>query len=258
MPVAYTIAQDTPANGQILFSLVNPIQTNGSSTDVIFVNVFRCASDDFRYYQAHQFTTTRLTPVSEAFKAKANYRFTTKSESILPNSLVQLMDGQTRTVLGDGPKVLFDRMTEDEEILSHNDFLHRYHVAQAYSGALCALYPMAGDAYYWLTSFRAYRGSTRHRPGSYGNLDGLYLTSQTQEDVISCGAYILDDIVPIEVPYNNNIRFLPLRNPETIWKDGYVRNVRTTTDASKPHMWSAGDDFTLGLRTTPLPIMITF
>jgi hypothetical protein len=243
MPIGYTVTDNQPANGQLLLSLVNPIQTNGSSTDVVFANVFRCAADDFRFYQPHKFDITRLTPLSE--------------EDILPNSLSQIMSSQTVTTLGDGPKVLFERMTEDEEILTHNDFLHRYHVAQPYVESACRLYPTAGDAYYWLTPFRAYRGSTRHRPGVYWELDGIIVNSDSDTDaVISAGAYLTNQCVPIEVPYNSNIRFLPIINSENIWSDGYERLLRTTSAADQAHMWAAGDDFTLGLRTTPRPISI--
>ncbi len=237
MPVAYSISGNTPSNGQLLFSLVSPIQTNGSSTDVIFVNVFRAAAEDFRFYQPHIFAKTKTGTMAFA------------------NSLSQVFSSNTIGTLGDGPKVFYDRVTEDEEIEAHNDFLHRYHVAQPHVDALCELYPTTGDAFYWMIPFRTYRGATRHHSGSYGNLDGLFLTSQAQEACISAGAYITDDSgVPIEVPYNNNVRHLPMRDPETIFQDAYVRKIRTTTDATKAHLWSAGDDFTLGLRKSPAPV----
>lgn len=255
MPIAYSVADNAPSNGQLLFSLVNPIQTNGSSADVIWVNVFRCAADDFRFYQPHVFTTTK-TYVPP---------FAASTGRIMSNSLVEQMASQTVTSLGDGPKVLFERVTEDEEVQTHNDFLHRYHLSQPASLNVTPIMPQignGGDAFYWMGPFRAYRGSTRHLFGAanseFAHFDGIALANQSFEAVLSMGCFVQDlYAAPIEVPYNNNIRYLPTRLSPTTWPDGTDRNVYTKFTAGALHLWAAGDDFTLGLRRAPLLISLT-
>jgi hypothetical protein len=241
MPIVQSVTSGAPANGQLLFSLVNPIQTNGSSSDVIYVNIFRCAADDFRFYQPTLFKQTRINPPALA----VNSRYS-------PNSLIlQLNSGPTAT-LGDGPKVLFDRITEDEEIMSHNDFLHRYRKAQDTAAQTCRLYPTSGDSYYWMYCFRAYRGATRHLVEGVGdNVDGLSLGSPDVTTVITNGAYVYPERCPVEIPYNNNVRFLPLRLIETTYLDAYTRELFSSPVAVQNHLWAAGDDFTLGLRRSP-------
>jgi hypothetical protein len=247
MPIVQSVSGTGAANGQLLFSLVNPIQTNGSSTDVIFVNVFRCAAEDFRFYQATTFTQSRQIPplLLQSPAEQLHSR-------ILPNSLIEQLNSVPTATLGDGPKVLFDRVTEDEEIQSHNDFLHRYRKVQSLSGNISPLTPTAGDPWYWMYCFRAYRGATRHlfeNPDDF--IDGLSLGNLSAENIISNGAYIYPDKVPIEIPYNNNIRFLHLRLAPTIYLDGYTRSVVSYSSSTEKQLWSAGDDFTLGLRRSP-------
>lgn len=253
MPVAYSLSGNTAANGQLLFSLVNPIQTNGSSSDVIFVNIFRCAADDFRFYQPHTFTQTK-TYTGALVTETPNTR-------LHANSLSELISLPTPT-LGDGPKILFDRVTEDEEVWSHNDFLHRYHYAQVLVGnGVSSLYPNTGDAFWYMTPFRSYRGSVRIYPYANLALAGIALSSSpTSNDVAASGSYTVkaDTTIPaIEVPYNNNVRFLPLRFVETIYLDAYQRWFFEYNGATHGTMWSAGDDFTLGLRCAPLVQIIT-
>lgn len=247
MPVAYSITNSTPANGQLLFSLVNPIQTNGSSADVIFVNIFRCAADDFRYYQPQVFTQTKTYTGTLAAPAKSR---------IQSNSLSELASLPT-PCLGDGPKVRFDRLTEDEEIEAHNDFLHRYHWAQQYdANSETTLYPTTGDAFYYLFPFRSYRGAVRSLAFGSCVMIGVALrTNAGNEEVTSAGGYCLQDNPsaqpPIEIPYNNNVRFLPLRFPEATYLDAYNRFFDTNGAANQYSLWSAGDDFTVGLRAAP-------
>lgn len=257
MPISYTTLNDSACNGQLLFSLVNPIQTNGSSADVIFVNLFRCAADDFRFYAPHVYTTTKNYVPPAPIVPPTITSAATNNTRILANSLAELFGSQTVCTLGDGPKVIMSRITEDEEIETHNDFLHRYHPAQDTSGALTSLYPTAGDAYYWMSCFRSYRGAVRIHMAFHNNLDGIVIDSANQSDMISSGAYLHEAEAPIEVPYNNNIRFLPLRQVETIYLDAYMRKVRTTTAEVEQTMWAAGDDFTMGLRRSPMPVILT-
>jgi len=107
MPIVQTTTGSGPANGQLLFSLVNPIQTNGSSTDVIFVNVFRCAADDFRFYQLTGFQTTLQYGLELNLKKKPP---TSRVSQIRPNSLMEMINAETVHCLGDGPKVIYDRL----------------------------------------------------------------------------------------------------------------------------------------------------
>jgi len=260
MPISYSITNTGVANGQLLFSLVNPVQTNGSSPDVIYVNIFRCAADDFRFYQPHIFVPTKTYLVAAASQTA------TPNTRIQANSISELAQGPT-PCLGDGPKVMFDRVTEDEEVLSHNDFLHRYHVAQNTDASnQTVLYPTSGDAFYYLTPFRAYRGSVRRSLiDANCQVIGLAFSSvgSNNTEAISAGGYMhqisggASTQVPIEIPYNNNVRFLPLRFPETLYLDAYVRLYDSNNATPTPTVWSAGDDFTLGLRSAPLPIKIT-
>jgi hypothetical protein len=251
MPIAQSITTSGAANGQLLFSLVNPIQTNGSSSDVIFVNIFRCAADDFRFYQPTIFTNTRQVPPLMATHVA-------QSSRILPNSLVEQLNSVKTATLGDGPKVLFDRVTEDEGIVAHNDYLHRYRRVQPLVANVTTLYPTSGDPFYWMFCFRAYRGSTRHLFENIEDaIDGLSLGNLGAETVISNGAYVYPDKAPIEIPYNNNIRFLHLRLAPTIFLDGYTRLAFSYTSATETQLWSAGDDFTLGLRRGPPALLIT-
>lgn len=245
MPIEYGITKNFAANGQLLFSLVNPIQTNGSSSDVIFVNVFRCAADDFRFYQPREFQKHKTYQVSLA-----------KKNLIRPNSLLEKIGEATITTLGDGPKVSFDRITEDEEVWSHNDFLHRYHVAYSSSSANIQLYPHDGDPYYWMTPFRAYRGAIRLCSHPFTTLhDGLVLdNNSTITGVVAAGTNfsgLTANDLPFEVPYNNNIRFLPIRMDSANYMDGYSRLVHIANSSDHQVLWSAGDDFTLGLRKAP-------
>lgn len=257
MPVAYSLTGTGAANGQLLFSLVNPVQTNGSSADVIFVNIFRCASDDFRFYQPHVFTQTKTYGLALAAATAV-----VPKTRLHPNSLSELVSGPTPT-LGDGPKVLFDRVTEDEEIFSHNDFLHRYHWCQTTdANSESTLYPSTGDSFYYLAPFRAYRGSTRHIAFGAASIVGLALkTNAGNEEVTSAGGYFLNDnpdaYVPVEIPYNNNIRFVPTRFSETMFLDGYTRLYDTNSGANQYQLWAAGDDFTIGLRCAPFVQKIT-
>jgi len=259
MPISYSITGTGVANGQLLFSLVNPIQTNGSSADVIFVNIFRCAADDFRFYQPHYFTPIKTYLVTAASASASTTR-------LKPNSISELATGPV-PCLGDGPKVLFDRVTEDEEIVSHNDFLHRYHQAQPVNASnQCQLVPFAGDSYWYMSSFRSYRGSTR-RAVIDGSLQviGLALTTTgaNNSQAISAGGYAIpgsdsvSQMVPVEIPYNNNVRFLPLRFTENIYLDAYNRYFDSNNADLDDTVWASGDDFTLGLRCAPLPVLIT-
>lgn len=256
MPIAKSVSQSTPSNGQLLFSLVNPVQTNGSSSDVIFVNVFRCAADDFRFYQPHKMIPTAMSG-SLALVKKGNPR-------MLANSLIEQLGTDTCTCLGDGPKVVMDRITEDEEILSHNDFLHRYHQVLNASGLIAPLYPTAGDPYYWLSSFRAYRGAVRIITPSAFNPEGLSIDGVTtsseadQEKILCAGAYfgLATSDLPIEIPYNNNVRFLPLKMAEDNYLDAYRRDFYSSGAAGGRCFWAAGDDFTVGLRRSPQALAI--
>lgn len=250
MPVKYSVLGNTAANGQLLFSLVNPIQTNGSSSDVIFCNVFRCAADDFRFYQPHEVTFTKMTGALTSAPKKSR---------LLANSLVEQLSATEVTCLGDGPKVAMERITEDEEVCSHNDILHRVHKIQSMSTRLNTLYPTAGDPYYWLYCFRAYRGSVRMISPATLSPEGLSLNGNIDEDVLmSAGAYPgfgeLD--IPIEIPYNNNVRFLPLRMVETNYLDAYVRSYFSSGAVNSRCYWMAGDDYTVGLRRAPGVIMV--
>lgn len=253
MPIVQTINNGTTMNGQLMFSLVNPIQTNGSSADTIMVNIFRCAADDFKFYQLQNFTQ------SVHLEAQAN-------------SLIEQIGNTPTVMLGDGPKVLFDRVTEDEEVVAHNDFLHRYHQVQPLASNRRELYPTAGDPYHWLTPFRAYRGSTRHlvAGGLLSTLtnQGLLLGNNpfpdapSADSMLAAGSYLTlsSSIVPIEVPYNNNIRFLPPRYSAANWPDGFQNFIHkngagSTTSES---LWSAGDDFTVGLRRAPASQTIVY
>lgn len=253
MPVAFSLNADTAANGQLLFSLVNPIQTNGSSSDVIYVNIFRCAADDFRFYQPQAFNATKTYAVLAKKLSKA-------SESrIVPNSLIQQLTAQTVTTLGDGPKILFDRVTEDEEIAHHNDFLHRYHYVQTMSGNVTSLMPTAGDPSRWIGTFRAYRGSVRLMAPLTIAPEGLYMGSSAYANLTSQGCYLGtgNDDVPIEIPYNNNVRFLPTMMSASNYLDAYDRSFYCSGTANAQCIWAAGDDFTLGLRRCPYPVQIT-
>lgn len=242
MPVSKTLGASS-SNGQLLFSLVNPIQTNGSSSDVIFVNVFRCAADDFRFYQLRKFVPVPV--LATALKA---------------NSLIEQLAETKVTTLGDGPKVLFDRITEDEEVIAHNDFLHRYHRCQPAASNLLTLIPSAGDSWYYLTPFRAYRGAVRAvAAAATTSNDGIILDSDLDaEALISAGSYtfLKDDDVPVEAPYNNNVRFLPINFSPTIYTDAYDRKLWFSGEATAPGLWAAGDDFTLGLRRSPAAITV--
>lgn len=245
MPIAYDLSNSGATNGQLMFSLVNPIQTNGSSADVIFVNVFRCAADDFRFYQPHTFRETVL----------------------FPNSLIEQLGSLPVATLGDGPKVMFDRVTEDEEVVAHNDFLHRFHQVQPLADNHMYTYPTAGDPYRWMTPFRVYRGSTRHLVSagliSTSTVTGLLLpnepsfTTPSFESILSAGSYYApptNSSPPIEIPYNNNVRFLPLRLPSITYPNAYNRYVfrsGAAPIATAETLWAAGDDFTLGLRKAP-------
>jgi len=253
MPINYSLTGNSAANGQLLFSLVNPIQTNGSSSDVIYVNIFRCAADDFRFYQPHIFKQTKTYTGALALD--------TPNDRLHPNSLSELVSLPTPT-LGDGPKVTFDRVTEDEEVWSHNDFLHRYHYAQLLVGnGICSLYPNTGDAFWYMTPFRSYRGAVRIYP--YANLSqaGVALSSAPSgAELVASGSYTVKadtTIPPIEIPYNNNVRFLPLRFDEPIYLDAYQRWFFEFGGNTHGTMWAAGDDFTLGLRCAPLTQIIT-
>lgn len=252
MPVSYSVTSSTPANGQLLFSLVNPIQTNGSASDVIFCNVFRCAADDFRFYQPHLFTKTKVT---EAALRVPSGTTRAAQSAITPNSLIEQLNAQTVASLGDGPKVLFDRVTEDEEIVSHNDFLHRYHDAQALIANKTTIYPTVGDSSLWMSPFRAYRGAVRLLACNNFLPDGIVLNGDASYPALqSAGAYVTGLTTadtPIEVPYNNNVRFLPLGLLATTYLDAYDKAVYMTGDATAALLWSAGDDFTLGLRRCP-------
>lgn len=259
MPVAYTQTGSGPANGQLLFSLVNPIQTNGSSTDTIYVNIFRCAADDFRYYQPTVFTKTLQYGLELAKKRPP----TTRVNQIKPNSLLEMISFQTVHTLGDGPKVIYDRVTEDEEIYAHNDYLHRYHFIQSTSsdGTLLAV-PAGGDPAAWMSPFRAYRGSQRFAALTDYNQLGLAFksTGASDSDLNSAGAYFNKATVnetPIEIPYNNNIRFLPMGLAPSTYLDAYDKYVKLEGYNSWPVLWSAGDDFTLGLRKHPSPVGVT-
>lgn len=252
MPVRQSVTYSTPANGQLLFSLVNPIQTNGSSSDVIFVNVFRCAADDFRFYQPHVFTKTQMTGTDLARK---NSKKVPRNSRILANSLIEQIGSQQVSSLGDGPKIVLDRITEDEEIIAHNDFLHRYHATNPVAVTHTALYPTTGDPYHWLTCFRVYRGATRHltSPASVP-YDGLaFGVSTNLESYMSAGCYILpaSSDTPVEIPYSNNVRFLPLRMTESSFLDAYDRTYVTSNTVTSFNAWAAGDDFTVGLRKSP-------
>jgi hypothetical protein len=237
MPIGYALDATVPSYGTLLFSLITPIQTNGSSADVIFVNIFRCAGEDFKFYQPHNFRITA-------------------------NSLTELVTGPVPT-LGDGPKVVFDRITEDEEIVAHNDFLHRYHYVQPTSAYLTPLFPTAtitavgrnaGDPYYWLLPFRAYRGAVRILTYEAQSSHGLSLNNHTNPlDTVSYGCYLTPSLTtdtPVEIPYNNNVRFLPMRYVETIYTDAYARQYSTSAPV-RSVLWASGDDFTLGLRCSP-------
>jgi hypothetical protein len=252
MPIAYSQDDETAANGQLLLSLVNPIQTNGSSSDVIFCNVFRCASDDFRFYQPHKFQPTVMYhagPLVQTTERKP-------MRLLRANSMVEQLTQQTIATLGDGPKIVFDRVTEDEEIVSHNDFLHRYHKAQSLVGNTTPLYPTTGDSWYWMYPFRAYRGAVRLVSYAAATpVRGLVMNLATAtEDLLSAGSYmaLASTEIPLEVPYNNNVRFLSLRMAESAYPDAYDRFAFIDGTATSPIAWSAGDDFTLGLRRAPL------
>lgn len=245
MPVIQNIVQNGPANGQLLLSLINPIQSNGSA-DVIFCNVFRCAADDFRFYQPHKYKVTK------------QYVPPGLSESIRPNSISTIFNNVSSVSLGDGPKILYDRTTEDEEVDHINTFLHRYHLADT-TGAngIVPLNPMAGDPYRFLSSFRVYRGSVRIVPQpTVATMRGLVidLNDTGNENVISTGAYFNGSSstdVPIEFPYNNNIKFCPLRMAADNFPDGYGRYALFQDKLTMSTLWSAGDDFTVGLRKHP-------
>ena len=249
MPVAYSVTGNSAANGQLLFSLVNPIQTNGSSSDVIFVNVFRCAADDFRFYQPHVFTTNAMTGTTAAKKKGSTTR------SLKANSLLEQLGKTSVTCLGDGPKIIFDRVTEDEEVLAHNDFLHRYHAIQSLVDYRTTLFPTSDDPYYWMSSFRAYRGAVRMISPQGSSTDGLSLDGATSPYIcLSSGSYpsFPEADIPVEIPYNNNVRFLPLRMVESNYLDAYDRQYVSSGSATSRAFWSSGDDFTLGLRRSPI------
>lgn len=264
MPVVQSLTTGAPANGQLLFSLVNPIQTNGSSADVIFVNIFRCALDDFRFYQPKNFTTTKqYGNIGLALKHPL-----TRYENQLqykPNSLAEMFSSIQPTSLGDGPKILFDRTTEDEEVMSHNDYLHRYHLIQGTdSGSKIVAYPTSGDPWYYLQTFRAFRGAQRFLSSVNinGSVDGVIIdvTDLSTQAVLAAGAYLSSlgsTDVPIEVPYNNNVRFLPLMFNPANWLDAYNRSVIFSDTPSQLVLWAAGDDYTVGLRKHPILITIT-
>jgi hypothetical protein len=244
MPIEYGLGANFAANGQLMFSLVNPIQTNGSSSDVIFVNMFRCAADDFRFYQPHIFTKTKT------------YVAALKAAPYKANSLLEKMAIETISTLGDGPKVTFDRITEDEEVWSHNDFLHRFHEAHDSASNKCSLWPSTGDPYYYMACFRSYRGAVRLCGVSSGvTHDGVVLDNNvTMNAVVSAGcnfAGVASADIPVEVPYNNNVRFLPLRMGESNYLDAAERQCYVTGGAAQRMLWAAGDDFTLGLRRSP-------
>jgi len=169
--------------------------------------------------------------------------------------------------LGDGPEILFDRITENEEINTHNDFLHRYHYVQGTSSYYGSLTPgsggtdageLAGDPYYWLTPFRAYRGSVRLCSVDSVICHGLSLAiGQNSTTVQSSGVFTASNLssdTPVEIPYNNNVRFLPLRLPEATYPDAYDRYYISNTTGARYTMWAAGDDFTIGLRRSPMLI----
>lgn len=250
MPLAVqAVNSSTPANGQLLFSLVNPIQTNGSSSDIVYVTIFRCAADDFRFYQPKLYSQTLH-----------NLSMLTQGR-IYANSLTEkLAEIQEVVCLGDGPKVTFDRVTEDEEIVSHNDILHRYTLAGTSTNWLVTLYPKTGQAYYWMYPFRAYRGAVRLFSKPTITAEGIVInSSNTAQTVIAAGGYMNtgnDADVPFEIPYNNNVRFVPTRMSESNYRDGSVRLLGIDQDEVQDCLWAAGDDFTLGLRRCPRLINI--
>lgn len=253
MPIAYTHTGSGPANGQLLFSLVNPIQTNGSSTDTIYVNIFRCPADDFRFYQLTPFTK-KLQYGLELAKKKAP---TTRVNQIKPNSLLELINSETVHTLGDGPKVIYDRVTEDEEIYTHNDYLHRYRFIQSTNtDATLLAVVAAGDPAAWMSPFRAYRGAQRFCVFADYNQVGISYKSvgSNFNDLNSNGGFFLKagtTECPIELPYNNNIRFLPVGLAPSTYLDAYDKYVKFDGSAAVSVIWSAGDDFTLGLRKHP-------
>lgn len=252
MPIQQTTISGTPMNGQLLFSLVNPVQSNGSSADVIYVNVFRAAADDFRFYQPHRITFAQTYVPSQQSQSSAS--------KIYANSLVEQLSSQVVTTLGDGPKVLFDRITEDEEVVAHNDFLHRYHYIQQADAPVINLRPLTGDPFYWMSPFRSYRGAIRMLANASFTMDGLALSgSPDGEDVLSSGAVfnnLTPEDIPVELPYNNNVRFLPLRMDATSYPDAYNRYAYFSGTYPQSVVWSAGDDFTLGLRKAPRKVLI--
>lgn len=258
MPISQ--GSSAPANGQLLFSLVNPIQTNGGTADVIYVQIFRCAADDFRFYQLLPFTTTYQGALLLESKKPAAHA----AKSIWPNSLLEQVAALPVCSLGDGPKVLYDRITEDEEVVVHNDFLHRYHTIEPFPGGshTVSLFLTSGDPYHWLSSFRAYRGAVRLAPYDSNPVGVSTLSVPTDATLLSQGAYLPPssgdpDVLPIEVPYNNNIRFVPMRYAESNWPDAYNRYFGATANlASHNLLWACGDDFTIGLRCSPEVVFV--
>jgi hypothetical protein len=85
--------------------------------------------------------------------------------------------------------------------------------------------------------------------------EGLTLDGSTDPIVaMAAGSYpnIAEGDTPIEIPYNNNVRYLPLCMVETNYLDGYLRQYVSSGSADGRVLWAAGDDFTLGLRRSPV------
>jgi hypothetical protein len=186
-----------------------------------------------------------------------------KNPRIQANSLIEQIGSQQVSSLGDGPKIILDRVTEDEEVNAHNDFLHRYHIIAPASASYTQLYPLAGDPYYWLSSFRAYRGAVRILNMSISTVhDGLALHNSlgtgTTESYVSSGTYMQlnNTDIPVEIPYNNNVRFLPLRMTESAFLDAYDRTCVTNNITSSHTLWASGDDYTVGLRKAPAVVVL--
>jgi len=230
------------AYGQILFSLVNAVQTTGT-TDTVYVNIFRSAAEDFEFAYLKSFN---LNPtVVEAPMAIANCDI----EKAFEVSFNPFVEGTQTTVQ--------DRITTNDKILTHLDFLHRYtNYTSSAAGVQVNLplvphydtYP-AGSAQ-WLGCFRFWRGSVRFllmdgSPTSYlwRSETGVSWSSEIPSMRVPTDSTTA--VPAVIIPYENTIRFRGI--VPTIESAFNIKTMFHTITAEAGNVyWAAGDDFTLG------------
>ncbi len=222
-----SVLANASSNGQLLVSLVNPVQTSGS-TDNIFVSVFRAAAEDFEF----------SSPCSFKPLVAANCDFQSEfTKQFAPIAKV--------------PQLKVEQLINDETVNAHTDYLARLHTAGLYSaGGVIALMPTAGDAYSYLRCFRFYRGAVRIgatiATAAYSYLS--YPANNTSAWNNGVNMHGVDPLLSA-IPYNNNVRFMRNTGNALTYAtaDALVRTyTKSDATATTLSLWGSGDDFTLG------------